>query len=136
MDEIKVKLMHSLAELDQHVWQREPLFAGTVGRHVYMCLAKELIDLENSLLDRSLKQIFQHPYLTDRAVRLKLRELEQHGFIEMDASLADRRTRSFKPTSKLMGLYEEHAERGMEILASNFYLIERLEDKRLKVKQA
>jgi DNA-binding MarR family transcriptional regulator len=127
MDEVKVKLMVSLAELDLYVWQREPLFAGTVGRHVYMCLANELIHLEKSLLERSIKQIFQHPDLTDRAVRLKLRELELHGFIEVEATYADRRTKSLKPTLKLMNLYENHAEKGAEILNKHFYMIDRRE---------
>jgi hypothetical protein len=54
----------------------------------------------------------------------------------MEVSLGDRRTRSFKPTSKLLDLYEEHAERGIEIMAKYFYLIERLDDKLVHIKQA
>lgn len=76
-------------------------------------------------MDPALKQVLHHPAYSDRAVRLKLREMEAEGLIALDIRDLDRRSRSLMPTDRLMDIYESHAERAQNSFGKNFYLLEK-----------
>ena len=82
---------------------------GTIiGRHVYLCIISELHPDGKISESKSLKQVFSHPSFTDRAIRLKLRELEAEGYISMEINASDGRTRSIRVTDKFMKQVEQH----------------------------
>lgn len=84
------------------------MMSTIIGRHIYLCIVCELN--ANGEIDsaKSLKKIFSHPTLTERAIRLKLRELEANGYLLTEFSRRDGRSRTLKLTQKFLDLIEEH----------------------------
>jgi hypothetical protein len=125
MDPIKCKLMAALADVNQQEWALSPALSSVVGRHVYFCIARQVWSTTAEAMDPALKQLLQHPAYSDRAVRLKLREMEAEGLIAMDVRDLDRRSRSLMPTDRLLEIYEAHAERAQNSFVKDFYLVEK-----------
>jgi hypothetical protein len=125
MDPIKSKLMAALADVNQQEWALSPALSSVVGRHVYFCIARQVWSSTNGVMDPALKQVLQHPAYSDRAVRLKLREMEAEGLIALDVRDLDRRSRSLVPTDRLLEIYEAHAERAHSSFVKDFYLVEK-----------
>jgi hypothetical protein len=125
MDPIKCKLMTALADVNQQEWALSSALSSVVGRHVYFCIARQVWSTTAEAMDPALKQLLQHPVYSDRAVRLKLREMEAEGLIAMDVRDLDRRSRSLMPTDRLLEIYEAHAERAHNCFGQNFYLVEK-----------
>ncbi len=125
MDTIKSKLMAALADINQQESALSPALSSVVGRHVYFCIAKQLWSTFSGGMDPALKQVLQHPAYSDRAVRLKLREMEAEGLIVLDVRDLDRRSRSLMPTDRLLQIYEAHAERAINSFGKDLYLVEK-----------
>lgn len=125
MDPIKSKLMAALADMNQQEWALSPALSSVVGRHVYFSIARQVWSASGGVLDPALKQVLQHPAYSDRAVRLKLREMEAEGLIALDIRDLDRRSRSLMPTDRLLEIYEAHAERAHNTIGKSFYLVEK-----------
>lgn len=102
------RLMKCLA--DAHRWElaHHPILGTLVGRHVYLSIADEISQSDEYATVKSLKQIFSHTSITERAVRFKLRELEQEGYIKMDISVKDGRYRKLIVTEKFISVMKEH----------------------------
>lgn len=95
--------------MNQWEWSELPAARGLVGRHVYFCIAKELMNNEEISAGQPLKHVLFHPAFTDRAIRMKLREFELDGLIQMLPSDTDKRFRRLVPTQTLMDVIERHA---------------------------
>ena len=95
-----------------HRWElgSHPIFGTIVGRHVYMCIIAEICDHQYIEIQKPLKQIFSHGSITDRAIRLKLRDMEREGYIVTNYSQADGRHRKLMITGKLQSLIDIHQE--------------------------
>ena len=93
-----------------HQWETSPhgLMDTMIGRHVYVCIVSELRPDGRISPSKSLKQVFSHPCFTDRAIRLKLRELEKQGYLSMEVNASDGRTRSIRVTDKFMRQVAHH----------------------------
>jgi DNA-binding MarR family transcriptional regulator len=120
-----LKILTSLIELKQWEWCNVPLLHTVIGRHVYFSLATELLDKPNEPGVRSLKQVLNHPGYTDRAIRMKLREMERMGFICSVHSDIDKRVRFVLPTPKFEQLVETHAKFYRALLEKEFILLEK-----------
>lgn len=125
MDSIKFKLMAVLADVNQQEFALSSAFSSVVARHVYFCLARQVWSPTDGAVDPALKQVLQHPSYSERAVRLKLREMEAEGLIALDVRDLDRRSRSIMPTDRLMDIYQAHAERAHTSFCKKFYLVEK-----------
>lgn len=121
----KHKILARLVELSHWEWANLPLLNTVVGRHVYFCIVHDAIFHASSPADRSLKQVLNHPEYTDRAVRMKLRELEDEGLITRVSNEKDKRARQIVPTAKLLDLMVQHAENTQKLLDKDFILLER-----------
>ncbi len=101
-----------------HQWETHcnPLMSTIIGRHIYLCIVCELNRRGEIDSEKSLKKIFSHPTLTDRAIRLKLRELEHDGYVVTELSRRDGRSRTLKLTQKFMDLVDAH-----NLLLANSY---------------
>ena len=99
------------------------IFGSTVGRHVYMCIVGNLVQGGKINSVKSLKQIFSHPALTDRAIRLKLRELEDINFIKFIDVNGDARHRHLEPTDMFLRFIDEYQREVSRIFLENFFLI-------------
>lgn len=119
------KILESLIELNQWEWSNVPVLNSVIGRHVYFCIATELISRPQEESFRSLKRIFNHPEYTDRAIRLKLREMEKAGLISIDYSNTDKRVRFLVPTPELIQIVAKHTKCLQRLLDKKFMILEK-----------
>lgn len=108
-----------------HQWEWDQLPGGRtlVGRHVYFCIAKEVLLSGGFQTGQPLKQILFHPELTDRAIRSKLREFELEGYLEMVPGAADKRYRQLVPTQALIDAIHNHADAMRQAIEKKVYCI-------------
>lgn len=118
-------ILASLVELNQWEWFNVPILNSVIGRHVYFSIATELLSKTEQGTTRSLKQVLNHPGYTDRAIRLKLREMEHMGLITSVYSQSDKRVRFLVPTPKLVDLIEKHARFYQSLLEKKFIVLEK-----------
>ena len=120
-----LRILTSLIELKQWEWCNLPLLHSVIGRHVYFSIATELLDKPNEPGIRSLKQVLNHPGYTDRAIRMKLREMERMGLISSVHSDIDKRVRYVLPTPKFEQLVETHAKYYRSLLEKEYIILEK-----------
>lgn len=125
MDGTQQKILEVLVELNQWEWSNVPVLQSVIGRHVYFSIATEILTQSQNTGVRSLKQVFNHPGYTDRAIRLKLREMERIGLIKTDCSATDKRVRFLVPTPKFVELIESHAKFYQHLLNKEFMVLEK-----------
>ena len=115
----------SLAELNQWEQDHSIVMSSMTGRHLYYKIAERAIG-ERSLLSGSLKKdLYAGSNLSEKAIRLRMRELEKEGCIEAISSLNDARAKYLIPTEKFYELIYLHAEQTRKILSRYFHLIGR-----------
>jgi DNA-binding MarR family transcriptional regulator len=124
-NDTNLKILTSLIELKQWEWFNVPVLHTVVGRHVYFSIATQLLDKSAEPGVRSLKQVLNHPGYTDRAIRMKLREMERMGLIESESSEIDKRARYVQPTPKFEQLVETHAQFYRSLLEKEYILLEK-----------
>ncbi len=111
--------------MHQWEWAELPGTRTLVGRHVYFCIAKEVLQSDALRPGQPLKHVLFHPAFTDRAIRMKLRELELEGLIEMLPSDADKRFRRLVPTPALVDVIEKHARTLRQTIEKTTYCIDK-----------
>lgn len=125
VDVTQQKFVEILVELNQWEWHNVPVLQSVIGRHVYFSVATELLSQTQQMGVRSLKQVFNHPDYTDRAIRLKLREMEREGLIKTNSSASDKRVRFLVPTDKFIELVASHAKFYQQLLNKDFLVLEK-----------
>jgi hypothetical protein len=124
-EQANIKILSNLIALKQWEWSNVPVLRTVIGRHVYFSIATELLDKSNEPSGRSLKQVLNHPNFTDRAIRMKLREMERLGLISSVSSDIDKRVRFVLPTPKFEQLIETHAKFYRSLLEKEYILLEK-----------
>lgn len=119
-----VSLIHGLIELDE--WERanSTFFQSVTSRYLYFKIAERSV-IEGSLVNRSLKDLYQTPFLSEKALRIRLREFERDGVIESVQSGQDKRSRFLMPSEKFYESVYLHAEQAKRIFSERFYLIKK-----------
>lgn len=114
--------------LELHEWELKsiPFFDSIIGRHVYVCLARFILkgDPRHSN-ELSIKALLKTSHFTDRAIRLKLREMEEAGFIHCELGSSDKRMRIIRPTEKTIKLIEKHSTMMCNSISLDYHLIEK-----------
>ncbi len=89
-----------------HEWEGSHLheLKTNSGRDLYLKLAESLI--QDTEVSRSLK-LLKGP-LTDRATRLRVRDFQREGLVEILSNPQDFRTRTAKPTIKFVNRLNKH----------------------------
>lgn len=124
-NEKQKKILRSLIELNQWEWSSVPVLNSVIGRHVYYCIATELLDQPQQESARSLKRIFNHSEYTERAIRLKLREMENAGLIATVNNSNDKRARLLVPTPQLVKIVTDHTNCFQRLLNKEFIVLEK-----------
>lgn len=116
-------IVASLSEL--HDWElgNAPMLSTLTGRHLYFRIAKRAVG-DRELLSRALKDLMGGCY-TEKALRIRMREMERSGLIATVRGEADERSRCLMPTEKFYEALYEHSERFQKVFEKNFYLIDR-----------
>jgi hypothetical protein len=103
-----------------------PFTDSVVGRHVYVCVARsELRKRYFEEEELSIKSLLSSSLCSDRAVRLKIREMENKGYLYSEFSSNDKRIVVLKPTFKLLELIDEHALIFLNAVTKDHHLIEK-----------
>lgn len=112
-----------------HEWElsKLPFFSTVVGRHVYVCIAREVL-AGNVEAETSLKKLLSTNHFTDRAIRLKIREMESMGYLMTEEGIDDRRLRSIRPTISLLNLIQEHSKYVDDAVLNQHYLVKKQAD--------
>ena len=114
----------ALVKMNQWEWSELPAARSLVGSHVYFSIVKEIIQ-EEAKAGQPLKNIFFHPVFTDRAIRMKLRDFEMDGLIEMQPSDTDKRFRRLVPTQALIDVINKHARLLRQTIEKTTYCIDK-----------
>ncbi len=109
-----------------HEWEMSkfPFFRTATGRHIYVCLVRDVFSPEDSR-DVSVKKLLSSNFFTDRAIRMKIREMEQPAYLRSEAGVHDRRIVKVKPTDGLKMLMEEHSVLLNELVSKDVIFIEK-----------
>ena len=118
-------IIAGLAELYQWEQDNSPTLRSMTGRHLYYKIAERAI-ADRSLLSGSLKRdLYAGSALSEKAIRLRMREMERLGEIEAVSCLDDARAKYLMPTEKFYEAIFMHAEQTRRIFSKYFHLIER-----------
>ena len=114
----------SVLELYEWELQQVPFVNSVIGRHVYACMARQILQARASGGSvRSVKSVLSSPNFTDRAIRLKIREMEREGYLQSVSHEQDKRVRQLVPSDKLVALVERHAEAMTRIMDREFIVL-------------
>lgn len=112
--------------LSLHEWELNELpFLNTiVGRHVYACIAREILS-GNKNENMSTKQLLSTSHFTDRAIRFKIKEMHDSGFLYTEIGIDDRRLRTIRATDALKFLIHEHSNRFDKEISNDLMIIKK-----------
>ena len=116
------KITNFLADL--HQWEAENLAClnSIRGRHIYFGMARQTVG-QPSLISSSLKDLYMGGSMTERALRLRIRELEAEGFVKSVSSETDTRSKYLVPTEVFYESIYHHAREVHRLLEKNFFLV-------------
>jgi hypothetical protein len=112
----------SIAELN--AWERAhiPVLKTSSGRDLYFAIARYFFQLPDAA-NLPLKSFTLN--MTDRAMRLRIREFAALGLLVIHTHHADTRSRSITPTAKLYDLFEQHSAATAMIFNKRFHHLHR-----------
>lgn len=125
MNKTEKNIFIALADVQHWEWMELPSVRSLVGRHVYFCMAKEVLHSNEFRAGQPLKQVLFHPSFTDRAIRMKLRDFEQDGLIEMLSDDVDKRFRRLVPTEAFLEAIDKHAQTLRQNIEKNTLCIDK-----------
>lgn len=117
-------MVSNLAELHEWEMNHSPLLHTLTGRHLYYRLAQRAVG-DRDLLSRSLKDLMCGAGYTDKALRTRMREMEQTGFIQAVSGKDDGRSKYLMPTERFYESIYSHAEQAKKIFDRKFLWIEK-----------
>jgi|AACY02.15.fsa_nt_gi DNA-binding MarR family transcriptional regulator len=118
-------ILCGLAQL--HQWEAEsvPPLDTVSGRFLYFKMMEQAMESNATVSGQLLKNIHCDAHLSERAIRLKLREFERLGYVESCMGSHDKRARQLKPTAKMLAMMEEHIQAFEQIMGKELLLIEK-----------
>ena len=115
-------IITNLAKL--HEWESEcaPLLSTLTGRQLYFRIAQRSVG-DRSLLTRALKDLMGGSVYTEKALRIRMREMEAGGYIASVSGEDDARAKNLMPTEKFYEALYMHAEQTKRIFETDFLMI-------------
>ena len=118
--QFNTKLLQVICQL--HEWENQHLHLvqSQAGRYLYLSLVKQLIEEKRDQPSALLKGIYHNQDLSERALRYKIREIEDEGQIKIEANQVDKRSKKIVPTEDLLQTLESHSHEFGRILGTKF----------------
>ena len=118
---LSAKLLQVICQL--HEWESQHLDLATTqaGRYLYLNIAKQLQETRGGP-SAFLKGIYYNKDLSERALRYKIREFENDGLIEFEASNVDKRSKKILPTDAFIKTLDAHASEFGRMLGNEFLI--------------
>lgn len=116
----------ALCLADLHEWEMTQLpFLGTLtGRQLYFQMTQRAF-LDKALASKPMKAITSDARYTDKALRIRVGELEKEGYVLKIEAARDARTKCLIPTGKLIESMYLHANQAQHIFEKEFLLIQK-----------
>jgi hypothetical protein len=117
-------IVSDLAEL--HRWELDniPYMRTMTGRHLYFATAQRAVG-DRSQLERSLKELFSSPHLTEKALRNRMQDMLADDLFVSMLNASDTRNKYLVPTEKFYECVHKHADQARKIFKSNFLMFRR-----------
>lgn len=114
-------IMHVLKQL--HSWELDniPCLRTMTGRQLYFAAGGHAAS-NYQVTAQPMKQLFNHQWLSERALRTRMQQLQVDGLFEISAGM-DARSRWVIETPKLSQTIQKHTDQLVKFLAKDFYLI-------------
>lgn len=113
-----------LAELHEWELTNAPLLSTLTGRHLYFRMAQRAVG-DREHLSRALKDLTSGAGYTEKALRMRMRDMERDGYTEALNGLEDGRSKYLMPTEKFYQELYSHAAQVKQILRKNYLLIQK-----------
>jgi hypothetical protein len=117
-------LLVAMAKLYDWEMANSPFMQSVTGRHLYFKIANRVIG-EKTLLEKSMKDLYQGANLTEKAVRLRLRDFESQNYLRSVCNDQDARVRCLMPTESMYEAMYLHANTAKKILSENFLIFKK-----------
>ena len=116
-------IMRVLKQL--HSWELDniPCVRTMTGRQLYFAAGGHAAG-NYKVTAQPMKQLFNHQWMSERALRTRMQQLQADGLFEISAGI-DTRSRWVTETPKLSQTIQEHTDQLAKFLAIDFYLIRR-----------
>ncbi len=117
-------IVANLTELHEWELKHSPLLSTLTGRHLYYRIAQRAIG-NRELLSRALKDLTVGSIYSDKALRTRMREMEDGGYIATVSCEDDARSKYLMPTEIFYESIYKHADQVRRIFEKDFLLIEK-----------
>lgn len=109
-----------------HEWELDhsPCLSTLTGRHLYFRIAQRAVG-ERELLSKALKDLMGGSTYTEKALRIRMREMEKEGYIASVNGKNDARSKYLMPTEKFYESIYLHADQVRRIFEKDFLMIEK-----------
>ena len=117
-------IVANLAELHEWELDHAPLLGTLTGRHLYFRIAQRAVG-DRSLLSKALKDLMGGAGYTEKALRIRMREMEADGYIASVNGEDDARSKYLMPTERFYESIYLHADQVRRIFEKDFLMIEK-----------
>ena len=117
-------IVAKLAELHEWELEHSPLLSTLTGRHLYFRIAQRAVG-DRSLLSKALKDLMGGAGYTEKALRIRMREMEANGYIASVNGEDDARSKYLMPTERFYETIYLHADHVRRIFEKDFLIIEK-----------
>lgn len=118
-------IIKALVKIYDWEMQSPHFFHNITSRHLYMKIAERAI-VEESLMTKSMKDIYHGSGgLTEKGVRMRLREFEEINQVRSIACKKDGRVKYVVPSESMLELIYLHAAYIKKVLSEEFILIKK-----------
>lgn len=117
-------IVANLAELHEWELNRSPMLSTLTGRHLYFRIAQRAVG-DRSLLSKALKDLMGGSGYTEKALRIRMRDMEAEGYIASVNGEDDARSKYLMPTEKFYEAIYLHADQVRRIFEKDFLMIEK-----------
>ena len=117
-------IIKNLAELHQWELDNSPFLNTMSGRHLYFRIAQRAVG-ERALLSKALKELYCGSNLSEKALRMRMREMEKDGAIQSVHCEGDARAKYLMPTEVFYEAIYLHAQQARRIFGKDFLMIEK-----------
>ncbi len=118
-------IISALVKIYEWEMQTPDFFYNVTSRHLYMKIAERAI-VEESLMNKSMKDMYHgNTNLTEKGVRIRLREFEEKGKVRSIACKKDGRVKYLVPSESMLEFIYLHASHIKKILSEEFILIKK-----------
>ncbi len=119
-----IKIIGNLAKLHEWEMKNFPLMTSLTGRMLYFRIAQRALG-DGKDLSKAMKELMGDGSFTEKALRSRLQQMEDEGYIVTVHGEADARFKAPIPTDKFYAAIYLHAEQVRRIFDEDYLMIDK-----------